>query len=275
MKRRDPAGAALVLSEDARERLSEWPREDRGRFDELIEDAVSDLQREMLQRALGCGRSLSELHAFADALRALPDQEIYETCTLSSSSGLHDSVVARLRAEADPLYAFTANGNTLSPRHTFVHRVVPPEAANVVQTAKRPIVELGASPDDPVTGPGSEGALAEDLLNASVRGLGIHLRERPVDGPSFPLERALDLAAAALERGIPVPVVLGPKAGEHHRYALLLQVQPAGSSRAFELHDPTADETVWINAGDFVNRAELPLSNKTLRRITAIALPKT
>jgi hypothetical protein len=284
LKRRDSAGAALVLSEDARERLSEWPREHRARFDELIEDAASDLQREMLQRALSCGHALSELHAFADALRSMPDAEIYETCTLSWNSGLHDSVVARLRAEADPLYAFSANGNALSPqeetparpgRHISAQLLVPPEAANVVRTAKRPIVELGASPDDPVTGPGPRGAVAEDLLNASLRGLGIHLSERPVDGPSFPLERALELAAAALERGIPVPVVLGPKAGEHHRYALLLQVQPAGSGRAFELHDPTADETVWINAGDFVNRAELPLSNKTLRRITAIALPKT
>jgi hypothetical protein len=285
VKRREKKPPTLALSEEARERLSEWPRDHRGRFEELIEDAASDLQREMLQRAVSCGHSLSELHAFADALRAMTDAEVYDACTLSWNSGLQDSVVARLRAEADPLYAFSANGNALSPRedtpslplrHVSAQLLVPPEVSNVVPTRKRAAVrDLGASPDDPGTTTGLNGALAEDLLNASLRGLGIRLSERAVDGPSFPLERALELAAAALERGIPVPVVLGPKAGDHARYALLLQAAPVGSGRAFELHDPTADETVWVNAGDFMNRKELPLSNKTLRRITAIALPKT
>jgi hypothetical protein len=284
VKRREKARPGLTLSEDARERLSEWPPAHRARFAELVEDASSDLQREMLHRALSCGHPIPELHAFADALRSMSDAEVYDACTLSWDSGLKDSVVARLRAEADPLYAFSANGNALSPqedtpslplRHVAPQFAVPPEVSNIIPTGRRAVRDLGASPDDPPSGPTVGGSVAEDLLNASIRGLGIHFSERAVDAPSFPVERALDLAAAAIERGIPVPVVLGPRPGEHIRYALLLQVAPGGSNRAFQLHDPTADETVWVNAGDFVNRRELPLSNKTLRRITAMALPTT
>ena len=45
-------------------------------------------------------------------------------------------------------------------------------------------------------------------------------------------DRALDSAAAALKRGLPVPVILGAGAQKYSRYALILQVAPAGISRA-------------------------------------------
>ena len=76
------------------------------------------------------------------------------------------------------------------------------------------------------------------------------------------------------ERGLPVPLSLGAGAQKYSRYALILQVAPAGTSRAFQLHDPVSKETVWANEGDLLGRNELPFSNKSLRRITAIALPR-
>jgi hypothetical protein len=118
------------------------------------------------------------------------------------------------------------------------------------------------------------GTWAEDLLCEAVKPFGLTYREQLVDGPRLSLPRALEAAALALKKGIPVPVLLGPQAGEHRRYALLLQLQLSGETRAFQLHDPFAKETVWVNEGDFLSRTELPLSNKQLRRITGIALPR-
>ena len=74
-------------------------------------------------------------------------------------------------------------------------------------------------------------------------------------------------------RGVPIPIVLGPSPGEYRRYALILQVSTTGKSRAFQLHDPFTQETVWVNEGDLFARTELPFATKTHRRITAIALP--
>ena len=54
-----------VLGEEAREKLGAWPAKARALFKELVEDASSEMQRELLQRAVAAGHSPAEIHAFA------------------------------------------------------------------------------------------------------------------------------------------------------------------------------------------------------------------
>lgn len=129
-----------------------------------------------------------------------------------------------------------------------------------------------ASPARPKQPP-APGRFAEDLFNEAGRALGVSYTEQQVDGDGIALERALAHAAAALERGVPVPAVIGPSLGEYRRYVLFLQVQADGSGRAFELYDPMEQEAVWANEADLIARAELPFADKSNRRITSIALP--
>jgi hypothetical protein len=280
------------LSADASARLEGWPPSRRRAFGELLEDARTSLQREMLGRSLAAGRSLPELHAFADEIRGLDDDALYEACTLSGRSGLEDSVVAQLRAEADPLYAYAANGNPLDPaleevsspsRHVPASLLVPPVPLAVVPPRSRPFEgvsapsrvdraaarDLGASADDGHASHRGGARSAEELINAAARTGGLKYREHH----TRELAPVLAVARGALELGIPIPVALGLGPGDALRYALLLQARPAGSSWAFQLHDPVDDETVWVNEGDLLGGVELPLSNKRLRRITAVVLP--
>ncbi|MBI3184949.1 MAG: hypothetical protein HYZ28_22645 [Myxococcales bacterium] len=293
-----------VLSSEAQEELSRWSEGDRALFGELMQDAGSEVQREMLRRALAAGHSPAELHAFADAMRAMPDEEIFAACTLGDGGRAPHSIVARLRAEADPIYGFTLNGHLLTPKldddpgpaYSPAGRAKiplpppsvmvrpPPEPlrkaefeqeSSVARGRKLDLHDLGASPDSEPSAMREEGRIAEELLNEAVRPLGIAYREQAVDGPKLKLEKAIEAAHAALARGVPVPVILGPAVGEYRRYALILQVVTTGKSRAFQIHDPFAQETVWVNEGDLFARAELPFAQKSLRRITAIALPRT
>ena len=111
------------------------------------------------------------------------------------------------------------------------------------------------------------------MLNHAFAGLGLRFRERIVDGPRFTLETALDRAALALERGIPVPVVLGSEVGDFVAYAMFLQVFKIGSRRAFQLHDPFSRTTAWVAERDLIARRQLPGMDRTRRRLTAISLP--
>src|SRR5262249_54563602 len=82
---------------------------------ELLEDAPSEMQRELLNRAVAAGHSPAEVHAFADALRGMSDDEAFDACTIELKGGPDYSVVQLLKAEGDPLFAFTLQGGELSP----------------------------------------------------------------------------------------------------------------------------------------------------------------
>ncbi len=292
-----------ALSEDALEKLSTWPAKSRALFNELVEDAPSEMQRELLQRAVAAGHSPAEIHAFADELRVLEDDEAFEACTLDAHAPEGFSVVQRLRAEADPLYAYELKGHCLSPaderqeplpavarasglRSTFDTGPEPSAAKGRALGPERVnFNELGQSVDAtprarPVAGPAPKASavlvghkLMEDLLNESARGLGVTYREQDVDDALLSLEAALSSAATAVGRGIPVPIALGPALVQHRRLAVMLQTSTSNGKRAWQIYDPFSGELYWVSEGDLLARTELPFSIKTNRRITRIALP--
>lgn len=103
------------VSEEANDHLAQWPQRARALFEELLDDAGSDLQREFIQRVVAAAHSPAEVHAFADELRGMSDEEAYEACTLNESAPEDYTVTQLLRAEADPLFAFELMGGTIEP----------------------------------------------------------------------------------------------------------------------------------------------------------------
>lgn len=301
------------VSEDAQAHLDGWPKKARVLFFELLEDAGSELQQELLQRAVAAGHTPAEVHAFADELRGLSDEEAFEACTLHDAAPEDYTVAQLLRAEADPLFAFELKGGTLEPNETVDTGpvVVPPARARgrerdldeppeldplvAALARKKPSESFeaesegaraeawdwnalgGSAPPPPTTSrPAASGPrLLEGLLAEATRGLGVSWREHDVDqAGGLSLEEALASAAGALTRGLPVPCAIGPKAGEHRRFVLLLQLNTSGRNRAWQLYDPFSRELVWANEGDLLAKAELPFANKMNRRLTRIVLPQ-
>ena len=337
-----------ALSEEALEKLGAWPPKARALFKELVEDAPTEMQRELLQRAVAAGHSPAEIHAFADELRVLEDEEAFDACTLDADAPDGYTVTQLLRAEADPLYAYELKGNALSPaddnngdskgsptQELESLPYVPPVATSVSGSRLRPSFDTGPEPapakaralpselaastsgkykrPDPLaseppasvsgrhkrpdfndlgqsvdatprarpsSGPAAAVApapvgnkLMEDLLNESARGLGVAFREQDVDDGHLTLESALGSAAAAVGRGIPVPIALGPAVAQHRRLAVMLQTSMANGKRAWQIYDPFSGELYWVSEGELIARTELPFSIKTNRRITRVALP--
>ncbi len=288
-ERRPPPTAELrllpeqdLLSVEARARLEGWAEKDRRHFTRLLRDAGSDLQRELLQRALAAAHDAPQLHAFAESIREMSDEALFEACTpdpakLADRGGAMEALLA---AQADPLAALELNRaprpSRRRPKLPAPRDLPPPlpsERRNhSASTFQEDSEDLSGSSLG--RAPGGAQPYAEDLLSEAVKAFGLTYREQKVDGPRLSLARALDAAAVALKKGIPVPIFLGAEAGEHLRCVLLLQLEVAGKIRAFQLHDPFTPETVWVNEGDFLGRVELPLANKRLRRMTGIALPR-
>jgi hypothetical protein len=293
------------LSDDAEVALGQWSASARTLFEELIEDAGSELQRELLARALAAGHRSSEVHAFADQIRSLRDPALFEACTFRAPSPGDFTVAELLRAEADPLYAFGLNGGTIEPRDdrprpraevsmapltppasplsqpmgarkpafdsqgSGTRRAVPP-AADALGSLLTSPSGLHVAPTAAVGEP-----LAEGPLNDATRSLGVAWRETDLDTRGgVALGDALAVAATALARGIPVPCTMGPGVGQHRRFVLLLQISSAGKSRAWQLYDPLSRELVWANESDLLAARELPFANKVNRRLTRIVLPR-
>ncbi|MBL8951129.1 MAG: hypothetical protein JNK82_10155 [Myxococcaceae bacterium] len=318
MKAKAVAGYDLVSAE-ASSRLDVWPERSKHLFTELLEDAANDMQRELLNRAVAAGHSAAEVHAFADALRGLSDVEAFEKCTIGLDSAPGYTVAQVLKAEADPLFAFTLRGGDISPaeerpRASDALPYVPPPSSPrsdgrkfdemtdpkvrvqrsggfdvrddgaLKRAAAAAARELGASidavprpstgPSAAVPSPSSGPAIVQDVLNDAMHALGIAYREQGVDGAGqAKLEDVMAQVAQALQRGLPVPVALGPDPGKDRRFALFLQVQTSGKSRAYQLYDVLSQEVAWLNEGDLFARTELPFASKANRRITRIALP--
>ncbi len=302
------------VSDEAHEQLQQWPVRARQLFDELLEDAGSDLQRELLQRAVAAAHTPAEVHAFADELRGLTDEDAYAACTLDEDAPTDYTVAQLLRAEADPLFAFELKGGTLEPNEAHDAGLVSasqrqfapvrdfddePRVDPLVKAlskkkssdsfeaespAPRPKSldwnELPTSKPPPPKkeGPSSAGGtrFLEGLLAEATRALQISWKEQDVDVPGgLSMAEALASAAGALARGIPVPCAVGPHPGDHRRFVVLLQLNTSGKNRAWQLYDPFSAELVWANEGDLLAKAELPFANKANRRLTRIVLPQS
>ncbi len=303
---------AFPVSEEATNQLELWPQRARALFAELLEDAGSDLQREFIQRAVAAAHSPAEVHAFADALRGMTDEEAYEACTLNESAPDDSTVTQLLRAEADPLFAFELMGGTIEPNDSAPGLAPPRRALDTIELeAVAPLDAVAAAvskkkssesfeadsagtrarkldwnelpsnrPAPPKKDPGpasSNGTrFLEGLLAEATRGLSISWREQDVDVPGgLTMADALASAAGALSRGIPVPCAVGPAPGDHRRFVVIMQLNTSGKNRAWQLYDPFSAELLWANEGDLLAKAELPFANKLNRRLTRIVLPQS
>lgn len=182
---------SFPVSEEASDQLAQWPHRARALFDELLDDAGSDLQREFIQRAVAAAHSPAEVHAFADELRGLSDEEAYEKCTLDDAAPEDYTVAQLLRAEADPLFAFELMGGSIEPNEEDVGKangggVVPPR--RVLETVELEVV----APVDAVAA-AVAAATAKKKSSDSFDSLSPVARPRKLDWNELPSTRPAEL----------------------------------------------------------------------------------
>lgn len=245
--------------------------QERTQFLETLEDAKSDLQRELLERGLRAGRTVEALHAMADTIRPLPDDVLIARCHPEPEElGNPAAFQERLRQEADPLWALTERDEALRAPRPSVERSAITDLG--FGHSRRGGGESSVMESSAV---GRTAVPVEDLLNPEVSTLGLRYKQEVVDRDGLSLEAALPLAAAALDQGHPVPILLGKRMGDLRAAGLILQLERAGNRRVFQLYDLTEGVSTWVAEADLVGRRELPALPPEHRRITAVFLPST
>ena len=239
------------------------------RWRELWEDAATDFQRACLEAALAAEHPLAEVHAFADAIRGQDDGAL----AIAVRPPAGDS-------NQDPLRAFQINGNVLTPRSKKSndpppYRLVdltggagPKHHGNVLD-----VVDLGGSAGGRSLHTTAQTVPGETAFRAAAAPFGIQFIGHSLDTGGKFLAQALKEVETALARGCPVPALLGGAKGSFERYVIFLQVAGDAARKAFQIHDPFANETVWVNHRDLESARELPFEDKTLRRVTGVLLP--
>jgi hypothetical protein len=275
--------------------MEQWQPQMRRRFEELLEDARSDLQCELLVRTVVAGHSPSEVHAFADAIRGLSDAELFSACTMAGEAPSDFSVAQLLRAEADPLMAFEVKGGRIDPSEsdasttwgTAQASIAPAPSAstdslafglsNVAKSRQR-LAETAMHSLTAVTEVRRPTAqpLLQDVVEEATRDLNLDWTESDLgEGFGLSVKDALGQAASAVRLGLAVPAILGAKAGQHRRSVLLLQfTDGTGPRRVWQLYEPHLRELRWVNERDLESPGELPFSDKSVRVLTRIILPQ-
>ena len=83
-----------LLTSEAAQQLESWSPREQAQFAALIEWAKSELQKELLHRAVAARHPPSDVQAFAEAIRDLDDEAAFAACTLADGNQATSSVVA-------------------------------------------------------------------------------------------------------------------------------------------------------------------------------------
>lgn len=286
MKKSGSAGFDAVGAQ-ARSQVDAWPVAAQQLFAELWEDAPSELQRELLSRAVAHGHSIAEVHAFADALRPLNDAQAFDRCTTKARHRTGRPLSEMLLSESDPVRAFVLNGGEISPGGPAGPRDIPPPPTVAPKPKNRPTFdereeggakkthaflasELGKSPSEV----SRIKAPVHDLLTDALKRFYVTYREEMMTGATpASFDSIAAKLATAVSDGIPVAAALGSSEGEERRLVLFLQVQMSGDVRAYELLDVISQEVVWVNEKDLTTGLENHFSDKRNGRVLRFILP--
>ncbi len=279
--------SSRTLSRDALSQLTRWTPRAKKLLNDLLNDAPSGMQKELLQRSVAAGHTPNEIHKFANRLRVLSDEEAFTACTLEIDAPREYSVTQLLQAEADPYFAFELKGSFQE-----VTAGKPPRSLGAATREKLAALKkglgslLGDASDDELTVRPSPSEVTksasaavpsltlEPLLDQATQAHDLSWHEVEVDvAENMKLEAAVIAGYRALRTGLPVAMALGPEAGQTARFIVALQLNVSARSRAWQLFDPFSNELTWVNEKDLLSRKALPFSDKSLRRITRIALP--
>lgn len=263
----------------ARAKMNAWKKAERVEFLTQFRKTSSGLQREFLLRSLAAEHSPGEMNAFARRIRLMTDRALAIACTASEAAhnGTKRSFEQLLRAEADPLYAFILNGQSLEAiqHDDDIHQpsVITAQSAPFQVFGAQRSYDLG-SDEPPRTSRITRAVNGfEEKFCQAVRALGYQYRLETVGESGLSVDEAVDALVKAVSAGQPVPAMLGNLTGAAKRRVLFIQSWDADRGTALEMHDPHTGETVWVNDADLRGEKELPLSNKALRRLLEVALP--
>lgn len=259
---------------------------DQDAFDNLLQRAGAANEQRYLYKALASGHSLAELTTFATRIRGKSAAWMQNNLRLTGSTtgtgvqqqwshSCNVTTVQAVRGEMDPIYALRIHDE--NPNFGVV------DDADATRRNPRLAAEQQAGLESVYGGTkfgahsgvaaargaaGGRGRWADDLLNQMSNVTGLTYSTQLV-GPDVTAAQARARIDTAVDRGMPVPIVIGNGAGQYTHYVLVTG-RAAGPPPTYTIHDP------W--SGRTVTRTQAQMRNGTLNiagsnQITAIEDP--
>jgi hypothetical protein len=268
----------------ANDKFDKLSPEEKEEFQKILDNAQSEDERMYIWKAFAACHSVDECSDFADKIRGKDADWMQDKLKLTGSTtgdgiqqqwshSCNATAAQAIRGEMDPVYALKQHED--NPNFGSVDDSdATKENPNLAQEQKD---MLEKEYDGPASGKHSGVAAdRDDAGSGGGRWASDHFNDlKDVTGVEYTTEKdpdvndAMDNIDAGVEKGVPVPIVIGNGPGQYTHYVVVTGSDP-GPPKTYTIHDPWTGKTVTRTADDVENgKIDIAGSNK----ITAIENP--
>ncbi len=229
-------------------------------LEHVMKAAKSDKERLYIQKGLASGHSVAELRTFAHEIAGKDDEWMQDHLGLTGDShgkgvkqqwsmSCNATTVEAVLGQLDPIYALKMhkdNPNLSKADDSNAMALNPKMAADqkaMLETRYADGTEGGRAHNRGGPDPNQRGRWNTDLLNKNKASTGLTFTHKAV-GTDVTVDQVVDELTADVQKGLPVPLVIGDGSPEHtNAHYVLVLATAAGPPRFFAIHDPASGDT--------------------------------
>jgi hypothetical protein len=265
-------------ADDAKAKLSPA---DQKKYQDLLDAAKSDKEKQYLAKGLSAGHSIAELQAFEAKIAGKDAKWMQDNLSLTGNSqgkgvkqqwsmSCNATTAEAVRGEMDPLYALKMHED--NPDITARNDADPTKLNPNLAADQKAQLE-SAYPD------GKSGGLARpvgdhskvpgrwntDLLNKDKDSTGVNYTNKKIGAGGLTVDQAVDDISADVQKGMPVPIVIGDGGQAAYAHYVLVTATDPGPPRSFSIHDP-ANGTTEVRTEDELKNGKIDLAGDPTKK---------
>jgi len=260
-------------SKRVKTKYGELSSKDKDKFDALLLKAKSASEQRYIYKALAAGHTVDEAKVFADRIRGKNAAWMQNNLKLTGSTtgtgvqqqwrhSCNITTVQAVRGEMDPIYALKTHDE--NPNFATV------DDADATKKNPKLAAEQKAGLESKYAGTkfgkhsgvavargaaGGGGRWADDLLNNLTKTTGLKYTPKTVGGAGsdLTLAKARTSIDSGLDKGMPIPIVIGDNGANKYGHYVLVTGKVKGPPKKYTIHDPWSGKTVTRTEDDFKN----------------------
>jgi hypothetical protein len=265
-------------ADDAKTKL---PPEDQKKYQDMLDGAKSDKEKQYLQKGLAAGHSLSELQAFQSKIAGKDEKWMQDNLALTGNSegkgvkqqwsmSCNATTAEAVRGQMDPLYALKMHED--NPDITDADNADPTKKNDKLAADQKAQLE-SANPDGSLGGQArarddtsnARGRWNTDLLNKDSDSTGMKFDRKMIGGTGPTVDQAVDDISSDVEKGMPVPIVIGDGGAHANAHYVLVTAVDKGPPKAFSIHDP-GNGTTEVRTEDELKNGKIDLAGDPMKK---------
>jgi hypothetical protein len=276
-----PLVAGKFHADKAAARLAQLSEQEQGRYKAILARGANQLEQAYIMKAFAVGHDLDAVESFANEIRGKGAAWLRNNLHLTASTTMtgvmqqwsHScgpTTAQALFGDIDPLFALDVNKNNPSINKaddrdgTKLNPDLAEEQRVWLEKAM-PDGRQGGAATARAAGNQGRGRWCEDVFTEGVQDLGLTYKANFLGG-AYNLERAMADLDKALDRGLPVPLVVKAQTSSH--YVLAIRVVNVNGQKTYIMHDPWTGQTTARTEEQFKNNTLNLSGNNTLMAVS-------